>query len=370
MFLSLAINYGKLLIDQAELQTGVDSVGITIENQVTRYYSQNGAWPGATQIATYLTQANSAVSIATNGVGTVASSDFHVCTPTSNDCSAVIKGQTVALSPGQVAIRATRSQTPIVSFGTTSSSNTVAATSVTSSSATLNSAATVNYQFQYAKGWYYKVVTLYIIPSGSTTPVALATWTYQPNNQATVATPSTSFPYFVSSATNSNTTDTGVGTVTTSYASGTTHDAAGNITLGSYSSLYLTMQVAYQSCAPGMTVTVSNGQSSWNNPNPLPVGTVTCSGNSNSNFNLTMSTNSPTNTNYIWINGAEQAANVGIPQMSAFPCSASATAGATQTTYYEWEDSNPNSGDRDFFFSLTTTCSAGHWTMGPPRLLH
>jgi hypothetical protein len=128
--------------------------------------------------------------------------------------------------------------------------------------------------------------------------------------------------------------------------------------------------VVDQSCAPGMTVTVSNGQSSRSDPNPLPAGTVTCSGSAGSNFNLTMSTNSATNSNYIWINAVEQAANKSIPQMSAFPCSASATAGATQTTYYEWEDSSTTSGDRDFFFSLTTACSAGNWTMAPPKLVH
>jgi hypothetical protein len=158
------------------------------------------------------------------------------------------------------------------------------------------------------------------------------------------------------------------GKAATGYASSgatmTTDSTTGNttISLGAYSSLYLTMQVQNQSCAPGMTTKVSTNSST--------LGAVTCSGTANSTFSTIMSTNSLTNSNYIWINAVEQPANAAIPQMAAFPCSSSTTAGATQTTYYEWEDSNATSGDRDFFFSLTTTCSAGHWTMTPPKLLN
>jgi hypothetical protein len=47
----------------------------------------------------------------------------------------------------------------------------------------------------------------------------------------------------------------------------------------------------------------------------------------------------------------------------AFPCPTGATTSTPVANDYEWEDSSNSAWDaRDFFFSLTTTCTLDQWS--------
>lgn len=378
LFAGIAIDYQMMLLDRSKFQAGADQAAIYTARSVGQYMLSNNAYPSASTISSFLTTANNMVSAATGGHGSIASTDFHVCTPANNDCSATVNGSAVTLSYGQVALKVAGSQTRTFSGLIGGGAVPVGAGAVAGTGAT---PATINYQFQYAKGWYYKVVTLWSVPIGSSTPTALATWTYQATNTADVAYPKGTLPYFPS-----NPSDTGIGIVTTWYNSNTVVDSSGTITLPAYSTIYLTMQVENSVCPPGQTQTSASSKGTYSAAATASqlafynlyysnvsstATTVQCSGTANSTYNMTMSTNSPTNSNYIYINGIEQPPSETIPLMDAFPCPQNPLPGQTATNYYEWEDSNNStSGDRDFFFSLTTTCSTSNLFGGAPMLLH
>ena len=191
----------------------------------------------------------------------------------------------------------------------------------------------INYNFQYAKGWWYKVVTLYAVPVNSSTPTALAKWTYQPTNRSNVAVPPSALNLTSTSGFPTTPTDTGTGVVTAWYAptavlasDGSTillnqsKDSTGTVTFAQYSNIYLEMDITDNSCAPGMTFTdnTNNPQSmsndDWNwfgqhyqvDPvNDQQQTTVSCTGSASSNpsWTLVESTNSASNSNYVWIDG-------------------------------------------------------------------
>jgi Flp pilus assembly protein TadG len=245
----------------------------------------------------------------------------------------------------------------------------------------------ITYQFQYAKGWYYKVITLYVQQTSTGAALPLATWTYQVTNDSVVAIPNATVPYFWSGA--NPPTDTGIGVVTTSWNAtnaatiGATLDSTNNtITFNqSYYNLYLTMNVANQKCPLGQAsyttdVAPTASQLAFLNSVYGSMGstdvTVGCRspirGDSTplSSWSKTISTNSATSSNYLYINGVEQQANIAIGLLNAFPCASAATGSTSVTNDYEWEDSSTSAtGTRDFFFSLTTTCATNQWSNAP-----
>ena len=371
-FVDASIDYQRFIQDRAKLQTGADQAALYAAGAVGQYLEKNsGAYPPTTTIATIKAQANALYNANSSGLGSIPTSSFHVCTPTNSDCTATISNASVALQPGQVAVTATASQTSILPPLGGNTAFAITATSMARTNYTATPT-TLNYQFQYAKGWYYKVVTLWATAAGATTPTALATWTYQPTNLNDIAYPPSALNLTATSGFPASPTDGGIGVVTTWYAPSTVVDASGTITLSAYSNIYLTMQVQDGECAPGQTantsanVSATSTQTTYYNKNYADLAstntTVTCSGTANSSFSMSMSTNSATNSDFIYINGVEQPANTVTPLLTAFPCSSS-TSGQSTTIYYSWEDSNNStSGDRDFFFSMTTTCSSGNWT--------
>jgi len=250
------------------------------------------------------------------------------------------------------------------------------------------------YQFQYAKGWYYKVVTLYVQQNSTSATLPLATWTYKAYNDSYTAIPKSlnNVPYFWTQA-GSSPTATGIGITTTSWNAtnaatvGATLDAANNkITFNQpYYDLYLTMQIANSRCAPGQTYKSASDTASdaheaifeavydktWASAKVNE--NIGCSGSTSNSWSATVSTNSKTNSNWLYINGAQQASNTVLGLARAFPCAAGVAENTPVTNNYEWEDNSPVSSDtRDFFFSLTTTCSTDQWNNAPPiaKLTH
>ncbi len=262
---------------------------------------------------------------------------------------------------------------------------------------------TITYQFQYAKGWYYKVVTLYIQQTSGSATLPLATWTYKAYNDGGDGTSATgnshaaipkvidNVPYFWSS-TATQPTDTGIGITTTAWNTanlttiGATLDAANSkITFNqTYYNLYLTMQIVNSRCAPGQTYSAANVTASddheqkfeavykktWTNTKLNE--NIACSGTANTSWSTTVSTNSKTNSNWLYINGEQQPANTILGLANAFPCPSGVSDNTPVTNNYEWEDSNTSTtGTRDFFFSLTTTCTTNQWSNAPniPKLI-
>jgi hypothetical protein len=410
LFIGAAVSYEQLQFDQAKLQTGADQAALSVAGAIAAYVQQNGgSYPPTATIATYKTQAIATFNANTAGFGSLTSANLHVCTPATGDCSATVNKATVALSSGQVALTATASQTKMFSslLGGPSGVSASSYAGTKTDPAPAPSPATIDYDFQYAKGWWYKVVTLYAVPAGSSTPTALATWTYQPTNRSNIAVPPSALNLTQTSGFPSNPTDTGTGVVTPWYAPNTvlaadgktillnqTKDSTGTVTFAKYSNIYLEMDINNNSCAPGMNFQdntsapqqMNNDDWNWfgqhyqvDPVNDQQQVTVSCSGSASGNpsWSLIESTNSASNSNYIWIDGQQQPASQIISPLTAFPCPTDPTPGAKATHYYSWEDYDATSGDRDFFFSVTTTCSTGNWTNAPmtgwgwkPVLLH
>ena len=404
-FVGAAVDYRKLIADRDLLQSSADSAALSIATQLASYYANHGnTYPSS--VSSYQTQANSLVSAQTGGTaqssgfGSVPASNFAVCTSASG-CSVTVGTKTLSLQQGQVAVQATGTQARV--FGNISllgeTSVSLTATSVAGSTITQNSAkapspSTVTYQFQYAKGWWYKVVTLWVLPQGAKTPLAMGTWTYQATNLNTVAIPSSAAStiptlnnidaiLIANSGFPKNPNDGGIGTVTTSWntSNASSIGATINTTTNaitftqSYDDLYLTMDVADQQCPLGQyynSVSQTNPWQSWfdmwyDNAGQVAL-TVGCQNNNRNNqgltsYTFTAATNNTAASNYIYINGVQQAAGAAIGVGTAFPCPSNPAPGQTATNYYAWEDyDNSTSGDRDFFFAMTTSCSVGNWT--------
>ncbi len=391
LFIGAAVDYQQDLDAHDKLQNGSDAAALAIASTLGRDYLNGTTLP---TVAALATQANDVVAAQTNGAGSVSTSTsapgVNICAyggstcPVKNAAGVVIE----TLQPGQVQVTATGSQARIFGGIDGSSSVNFSTTSMAQTTPPSMSPATVSYQFQYAKGWDYKIVTLYGVAQGSTTPFALATWAYQPQNTgSTTPNSSLNLKYWPT-----GTSGSGYGTVTTTYAS-TTSETNGVINLANskdssghsfanYTNLYLTMQVSSTECAPTYIPSTSASfklntlsstayaamQAMYTGITSSSTGNVTCSssgsGTKTPAFDLTMSTNSTTNSNYIYTNGVEEPSNIITNVGAAFPCSP--TSGTSLTTYYEWENSTPVATDtRDYFFALTTTCTKGNLVGDP-----
>lgn len=374
--MGLAVDYGRALKAKSALQSALDSAAMMA---VQTYYSTNDL-SKATTTATANFGANA------NSIGLAFSGSPSV----------------TANSDGSVTVTAQGSLATTLStlFGVQSSPLNLSSTAKMTHPLTPH---TITYQFQYAKGWYYKVVTLYVQQTSGGATLPLATWTYKAYNDGSDGTSATgnshaaipkvtaNVPYFWTS-TSTQPTDTGIGITTTTWNTtnlntiGATLDSANSkITFNqTYYNLYLTMQIVNSRCAPGQTYSATNVtasdadeqkfeavyQKTWTaaklNEN------IACSGAANSSWSNTVSTNSKTNSNWLYINGQQQAANTVLGLANAFPCPSGVSDNTPVTNNYEWEDSSTSTtGTRDFFFSLTTTCTTNQWSGAPniPKLV-
>ena len=316
LLVALALDFNRAGLDKSKLQTAADSAAVFLALQVNGYYQKNGAYPPTATINTYIAQAQGYVADNSVAFGSASSANIHVCVP-GGDCP-VVPGRTAALQSGQVAVTAQGVRNSLFS-ALTNSSVTLTATSVSGLSTGVPSPSAVTYQFQYAKGWYYKVMTLWVTPVNSSTPLAVATWTYQATNLNTVALPAVSLPYFPS-----NPSDTGIGIVTTAWSqtNAATIGATINTTNNSitftqpYINLYVTMDVADQQCPLGqayyqISQTASSAHQQYYNQWYSGAGTVVenvgCSNSSSALTSYTMraSTNNPNYSNYIYVNGVQ-----------------------------------------------------------------
>jgi Flp pilus assembly protein TadG len=360
--MSLAVDYGRALKAKSALQTALDSAAMMALQSGASAASANFL---ANASAIGLNLASGSPSFATNSDGSV----------------------TVAAQGSMATGLSTL-------FGVQSSPLSLSSTAKMTHPLTPHS---IVYQFQYAKGWYYKVVTLYVQQTRTSATLPLATWTYKayndgaPNNSvAAIPAVAANVPYFWSS-TASQPTDTGLGITTTSWNAtnattiGATLDSANNkITFNNtYYNLYLTMQVVNSKCAPGQTSSSQNVTASASDEAIFEavykktwtgnlLENIACSGTANNSWSMTVSTNSSTNSNYLYINGVQQPSNSILGLGDAFPCPSGVSANTPVTNNYEWEDSSTSTtGTRDFFFSLTTTCTTNQWSNAPniPKLV-
>ena len=393
----VAVDYMSADREKVKLQSGADAAALQIATQLSQYYNKNGSYPSNTALANYQRQANSAVATQTSNVGSVTAANIAVCTPTSGQCTATINGVSTSLSNGQVAIKATGSRTRLfgglslapVSLAATSMAGITTKTTTT----TAPSPSSVTLQFQYAKGAYYKVVTLWVTPVGATTPLAIVTWTYQPTNLSVVAVPPPAINAILvaNSGFPSHPVDTGIGVVTTAWntaniaaVGATVNQSTSQITFSkAYDNLYMTLDAVDQQCAPGQvyvatTQAASQNNQAWYNSWYDQSGTVTetvgcqtpakgSTAKPLTTWSLHVSTDpkaepSSLNSDFIFKNGVEMPANQVISLASAFPCPSDPTPGQTATNYYAWESMDPKVGDRDFFFTMTTACSVGNYT--------
>lgn len=374
--LGLAVDYGRALKAKSGLQSALDSAAMV----AAQTYSSTNDLTKATNTATANFNANAISS------GLTLDSGSPSVTRNSDGSYTVTAQASVATSLSSM-------------FGIQSSPLSLSSTAKMTHPLTPHS---IVYQFQYAKGWYYKVVTLYVKQTSASTALPLATWTYKAYNDGTDGTGTSTannhvaIPKDVSKvahfwdSTSTQPTATGIGITTTTWNSanattiGATLDSANNkITFNNtYYDLYLTMQINNGKCAPGQTASSQTVAASdadeaifesvykktWSSTKLNE--NIKCAGTATSSFSKTVSTNSATNSNFLYINGAQQAANTALGLANAFPCNDSA-AGTSVTNNYEWEDNANDTADtRDFFFSLTTTCTTNQWSGAPniPKL--
>jgi Flp pilus assembly protein TadG len=351
MLAGAAVDYARALNARSLLQVALD-------NAVIQHLQSSSA---ATNFAANASQSG------------VTISSTHPLTFTTNSDGSITATVSAAVSTDMLSL-----------IGVTSIPVSLSSTAKMTHPATPHS---LTYQFQYAKGWYYKVVTLYVKQTSSSAALPLATWTYKAYNDNLAAIPkdASAVPYFWSDSTNPPTA-TGIGIVTTSWndANASTIGATLNKSTNTivfnktYYDLYMTMQIANSRCPLGQTVyststTASDSHQAIYNAvyakkwsGSYLTEDIGCSGTANNTWSRTISTNSASDSNFLYINGVEQKANTAIGLTQAFPCASDATASTPVTNNYEWEDnSNDTSDTRDFFFSLTTTCTLTGWNNAP-----
>ncbi|MGH6752926.1 MAG: TadE/TadG family type IV pilus assembly protein [Bradyrhizobium sp.] len=184
-----------------------------------------------------------------------------------------------------------------------------------------------NVTVNYVKGYWYKVITLFVHRPGAASDTALATITYQPVNLQSNG-------------------GVGVGTATISGPGLTTVSAAGLnlslasgvIQLGDYDKLYFKMSVKKANCAPGYKL---SSQSTNTN-----VKCVTTTG--SATFDAVFQTDDPNTSEYLFVDGKQQPHGVVVPVGTMMPC---ATVGAKQ----EWEDGG-GFASQDFGFTILSAC--------------
>jgi hypothetical protein len=186
-----------------------------------------------------------------------------------------------------------------------------------------------NVTVNYVKGYWYKVITLYVHRPSASSDTALVTITYQPTN-------------LVSNG------GIGVGTATIAgpgitpvSASGLNLSlSSGAVQLGDYDKVYFKMAVEKASCAPGYKQ--SSQSTNTNVKCTRGTGSTTA-------FDATYRTDDPNTSEYLFVNKVQQPHGIIVPIDTMMPC---ATTGALQ----EWEDGG-GFASQDFGFTIIAACS-------------
>lgn len=217
-----------------------------------------------------------------------------------------------------------------------------------------------------AKGWYFKVISLWVHRPGASSDTRLASYVYQPvylYQNGSVALPN-----------GTTISDGGKGTTTSYDANGNTVPAGTAVSLGSYDNAYLIEQVDFSPCPPGQknlsskdpVVCGVNGKASAayvpptsGSPPAVSTGTSCSSTSTSSNnanaFDLVTSTADPATACFLYIGGKQLTPNVKPSVFTILPCSGS---GANAAGVYAWEDGG-GWATQDFFFTVSTTCQTG-----------
>jgi Flp pilus assembly protein TadG len=173
-----AVDYSTAVNSRARLQAGVDSATLAAAKQgaanPSAYLTSDAALKTAAQAYLAANDANATIS------------DFHACLVSGGDCT-TSSGQT--LQVGQFYAQGTTTYTPFFNNVTwLPGSNSQTLTTSATAGANLQWPQQITMSLLGAKGWYYKTVTLYVLPyangSAASSYTALATWTYQPINLA------------------------------------------------------------------------------------------------------------------------------------------------------------------------------------------
>ena len=172
-----ALDYSSAASNHTHLQAATDAAVLAAAEQAGDYASGSAA-----SIAALKAIAQSYVTA--NGPSGSVVSDFHACTTTGGDCTTKSR-QT--LKVGQIYVQSTQTYTRLFSHVTSLSGK---PTETITSAATANAAMwpqTITFNMTGAKGWYYKSVNVYVLPTGSSTftnqPSGVSTawnWVYQP----------------------------------------------------------------------------------------------------------------------------------------------------------------------------------------------
>lgn len=352
----IAVEMGGISSTKVRLQTAADSASLGVAGQIA------GSLVNGTD---YRTQAAGAVS---SFVPNATIAEFHVCTTSSADCATSDRG---TLVPGQVYTKAQYAR-PLVfggvlrSLGVSSGSTTVQATSV---AVQANSATQATFTPLGAKGWYFKVISLWVHRPGASTDTLLASYVYQPQylyQNGTVSLPN-----------GTTISDGGKGTTTSYDANGNVVPSGTSVSLGTYDNAYLISQVHFSPCPPGQKnsatkdpvtcVLASTGKTGpaytlTNSATPPAVSTGTScstssSGASNVNaFDLTTSTADAGTACFLYINSKQMTPNVKPSVFAILPCNLATSTNSAGV--FAWEDSG-GWATQDFFFSVSTTCQAG-----------
>lgn len=346
-----AMELGGISADKTHLQSAADSAALGAAGQIA----------SGTNSSSIQQQASGAIAAF---VPNATISEFHVCTLTSADCSTSDRG---TLSPGQVYTKA-RYVRPLVFGGFLQLVGSSKTTTLTATSVAMQaySATQATFTPLGAKGWYFKVISLWVHRPGASSDTRLASYVYQPV-----------YLYQNGSVTLPNGTtvsDGGKGTTTSYDANGNIVPAGTAVSLGSYDNAYLIEQVDFSPCPPGQTnlsskdpvVCGANGKAgaayvppTTGGPPTVSTGTSCSSTSTSSNnanaFDLITSTADASTACFLYIGGKQLTPNVKPSVFTILPCSGS---GSNSAGVYAWEDGG-GWATQDFFFTVTTSCVAG-----------
>lgn len=172
-----------------------------------------------------------------------------------------------------------------------------------------------------AGGWYWKNVSVWIRPPGSTTDKMVASYIYQP-------------VYFDQYG---DTGGSGKGAVTS--------NPAGTITLPPYERLYLRMSVRGNGCPPDHDSQPGTGR------NGRPLECVYKPG-AKTPHDMELRTDDPITSHHLFVDGVQLKKGAAAPLADFLKCG--------QTVKHAWEDGG-NFSVQDYHFSVTTACSTPSW---------
>jgi Flp pilus assembly protein TadG len=179
----------------------------------------------------------------------------------------------------------------------------------------------VTFKLDYAYGWYWKRVSLYIHKEGDATDTRKASIVYQPNNK-----------------TGAN----GNGTGTVSGSLNQTLDLGQN-----YDKLYLMMEISTDGCPPDQSIRPNSG-------NGFTCGPITTQYPKTGKI-ITIKTNDPAKSNHLFVGGKQLPANAPASATQLFTCN--------KTVSHAWEDGG-GWAHQDIGFSVEASGCSDNYKLG------